>query len=177
MGFKELVMAMIAVLFHHRSLWQSLKVEGKVAEDVVLKEYAIPVIALVQFVKFFLAGNPRHAMVFVIMNFLVDISALYLLMRGAAYLFEYKRSEAVTLLCYAMTPVWLFELFFFSGSWSIYFALFALLYTLVISRNGLIFWLDLDFAASAPAVKMAAFFLVIVNSAAFFFEQGRDAVV
>jgi hypothetical protein len=167
MGLKELFASIFAVLFRHHSLWQDLKLSDRMDESAVLREYAIPVIAVVQFVKFFLTGNPRQAMVMAIVDFLIDVGALYLLIRGAAYLFERERQEAVTVLCYSMTPVWIFELFYFTGNWSWFFAVSALIYCLVISRNGYLVHLDRNAVLSGQVLKIAAIFLVTVNSAAF----------
>ncbi len=96
--------------------------EGIQSDDEfnVIREYAVPVIALVQIAKFPLIGVPRPAMFFAIANFLIDIAALYLMTGGAAYLLEQERPEVsktgtLTILCYSMTPVWLCELFYFTG--------------------------------------------------------------
>ena len=137
-----------------------------------LREYAVPVIALVQLLKFPLIGVPRSAMIFSIANFLVDIAVLYLVTGGAAALLgrtgsRNTQAKMVTIFCYSMTPVWLVELLYFTGSWSWVFAALALVYTLVISRNGLSVLFALDEALCGAAMRNVAFFLVMVNTVAF----------
>ncbi|TCD47093.1 hypothetical protein E0L29_10070 [Chlorobium sp. N1] len=58
----------------------------------------------------------------------------------------------VTVLSYALTPIWLFELFYFTGSWSWLFALLALGHMLLISTAGF----GSLFALSGRPVKAAA---------------------
>lgn len=172
MGIKELLSAIYAILFHNGALWRDLKNSEAGDEFSVLREYAVPVIALVQLLKFPLIGVPRTAMIFTIANFLIDIAALYLMTGGAVYLLAQERPEnfkarTLMLFCYSMTPVWLVELFYFTGIWSPLFAFAALSYTLVIGRNGLKLLLDIDEAVSVPALRYTALFVIMVNLAAF----------
>lgn len=172
MGVKELFSAIFALLFRHRKFWLDLRQSNPGGEFNVLRDYAVPVIALVQLAKFPLIGVPRSAMYFAGANFLVDIATLYLLAGGAAYLLEHERSESIqsgtlTVFSYAMTPVWIFELFCFTGNWSWLFAFVAIAYTLVIVRNGLIVLLALDSALSATALRNISLFAFAVNSATF----------
>jgi len=172
MGVKQIFSAIFAVLFRFPGFWRDMK-EGIPDEDFnVIREYAVPVIALVQIAKFPLIGVPRPAMFFAIANFLIDIAALYLLIGGASYLLDRDRPERIqagtlTILCYSMTPVWLCELFYFTGNWSMLIAFLALSYTLVISRSGMTVLLDLDSGVSGASLRNAALFLVTVNSAVF----------
>lgn len=172
MGVKELFSLIVTILFHNSALWHDLKNSEAGDEFNVLREYAVPVIALVQLLKFPLIGVPRLAMIFSIANFLIDIAALYLMTGGTVYLLSQERSESfkartLMLCCYSMTPVWLGELFYFTGVWSSFFAFGALSYSLVIGRNGLKRMLDIDEAFSVPAMKNTAFFVVMINIVAF----------
>ncbi len=172
MGIKELFSSILTILFRYRKFWRELKADGRTEELDLQREYAVPVIALVQLMKFPLIGVPRTAMFFAIANFLVDVAALYLVTGGAAALLarsgaKNTQAKVLTIFCYSMTPVWLFELFYFTGSWSWLFAAFALSYTLVISRNGLSVLFALDEALCAAAMRNVALFLVLVNGAAF----------
>jgi hypothetical protein len=172
MGVHELFSAMFTLLFRNSALWRDLR-KGEVAdESSVLRDYAVPVIALVQLVKFPLIGVPRTAMIFTIATFLIDVMALYLMTGGAAYLLPQQQTESckskiLTVFSYSMTPVWLFELFYFTGLWSWLFAAFALGYTLVIAKNGLKLLLDLDDTLSTSGLRNTAFFVAMVNMLAF----------
>ncbi len=172
MGVKELFVAIATLLFRNSTVWRDLKegIPGK--EFNVLREYAVPVIALVQLAKFPLIGVPQPAMLFAIINFLVDIAVLYVLAGGVGYLLGQERTEnskamMLNVVCYSMTPVWLCELFYFTGLWSWLFAVTALSYTLVIGKNGLTCILDLEPVASRPVLRNTAFFVVMVNIVAF----------
>ncbi|MEI6652136.1 MAG: hypothetical protein WCL42_06110 [Chlorobiaceae bacterium] len=172
MGVKELFVAIFTLLFRNRTLWRDLQevIPGK--EFNVLREYAVPVIALVQLAKFPLIGVPQPAMFFAITNFLIDIAVLYLMAGGVGYLVARERSESfkammLNVVCYSMTPVWLFELFYFTGLWSWLFAVIALSYTLVVGKNGLTVMFDLELALSRPVLRNVAFFVVMVNIVAF----------
>ncbi|MEI8185976.1 MAG: hypothetical protein WCG19_04690 [Chlorobiaceae bacterium] len=172
MGIKELFSAIFSLLFQYRKFWQTLREEPTDNEFNVLRDYAVPVIALVQLGKFPLIGLPRQAMIFAIANFLIDIAALYLMMGGAAYLLARERSETIkdgvlTVFCYAMTPVWIFELFYFTGSWSWLFAFLALSYALVIGKNGLSVMHEFDSGITGTSLWNTAFFVVTVNTSVF----------
>ncbi len=172
MGTKELFSAIFTLLFRYRKFWHDLKEATPDDEFNVLKDYAAPVIAIVQIAKFPLIGQPRQAMIFAIANFLIDIAALYLIMGGTAYLLSRERSEKikagmVTVFCYSMTPVWIVELFYFTGSWSWLFAFLALSYALVIAKNGLAVMLDFEVAVPVNVLRNTALFVVTVNTSVF----------
>ena len=182
MGTKELFSAIFTLLFRYRKFWHDLKEATPDDEFNVLKDYAAPVIAIVQIAKFPLIGQPRQAMIFAIANFLIDIAALYLIMGGTAYLLSRERSEKikagmVTIFCYSMTPVWIFELFYFTGSWSWLFAFLALSYALVIAKNGLAVMLDFEVAVPVNVLRNTALFVVTVNYFRLFADQGCYAIV
>jgi hypothetical protein len=172
MSVTELFSAIFRLLFHNSSLWSDLKKGSEGDGSSVLREYAVPVIAMVQLLKFPLIGVPRTALIFAIVNLLIDIAALYLMTGGAVYLLAQERTESfkagtLTVFCYAMTPVWLFELFYFTGLPGWLFAFPALSYTLLIGRNGLQHLLYLDKPLSASALRNTALFVVMVNTVAF----------
>jgi hypothetical protein len=172
MGVKELFSAIFTLLFRNSVLWRDLKKEEVADEFSVLREYAVPVIALVQLVKFPLIGVPRMAMIFTLATFLIDVAALYLMTGGAVFLLAQDQTErfkakTLTVVCYSMTPVWLFELFYFTGPWRSLIAALALGYTLVIGRNGLKLLFAPDTTLSFPALRNTALFVVMVNTVAF----------
>jgi hypothetical protein len=172
MSVTELFSAIFRLLFHNSSLWRNLEKGSEGDGSRALREYAVPVIAMVQLVKFPLIGVPRSAMIFAIVNFLIDIAALYLMTGGAVYLLSQDRTESCkartfTVFCYAMTPVWLFELFYFTGFPSWLFAFPALGYTLFIGRKGLKHLIEFDKPLAAPALRNTALFVVMINTVAF----------
>ncbi len=172
MSVTELFSAIFRLLFHNSGLWHDLKKGSEGDESSVLREYAVPVIAMVQLVKFPLIGVPRTAMIVAIVNFLIDIAALYLMTGGAGYLLAQERTESIkartlTVFCYALTPVWIFELFYFTGFPGWLFAFLALGYALVIGRKGLQHLIELDKPFSASALRNTALLVVMVNTVAF----------
>ena len=66
-----------------------------------------------------------------------------------------------------MTPVWLFELFYFTGRLSWLFAFIALSYALVIGRKGLAVMLDVISGVTGNALRNTALFVITVNTAVF----------
>lgn len=172
MGVNELFSAMFSIMFRNSTIWRAIKRGELSGESGVLREYAVPVIALVQLIKFPLIGVPRSAMIFAIATFLIDVAALYLMTGGAIYLLAQPRTESfkskvLTAFSYSMTPVWLFELFYFTGPLRWFLAAFALAYTLVIGRNGLKFLFDHDETFTVSALRNTGFLVVMVNTAAF----------
>ena len=172
MGVKELFSAIFTLLFRNSILWHDQKEVLAGKEGNVLTEYAVPVIALVQLAKFPLIGVPQPAMFFALTNFLIDVVVLYLLGGGVEYLLAREQSESfkarvLTVICYSMTPVWLGELFYFTGHWSGFFAFLAITYTLVIGRNGLILMLNLEPEVFRAALRKTALFVVVLNTLAF----------
>jgi hypothetical protein len=66
-----------------------------------------------------------------------------------------------------MTPVWIVELLYFTGSWSWLFAFLALSYALVIGKNGLAVMLDFEVAVPVNVLRNTALFVVTVNTSVF----------
>lgn len=140
MGLKWLFMTMFSVLFHPEAFWT----EHAERRDGVnaLKDYAAPVIAMVQLVKLPLAGVPRSAMILAIVSFIVDVSVLYMLAGAIATLAgrdrrESLQEEVLTMLCYSLTPVWLVEPFYFVETWRWLFLAGALLHVFLILKPGI----------------------------------------
>ncbi|MEI8033343.1 MAG: hypothetical protein WCH05_08365 [Chlorobiaceae bacterium] len=174
MGVKELFSAIARLLFSNGRFWRELK-ESVPPEDAnVMREYAVPVIAMVQLLKFPLIGQPRPAMYFSIANFLIDVAALFVLSGGTLSLLEPDKRERFqesvsSVVCYAMTPVWLGELLYFiPGSWNLLFAAVAICCTLLIGRNGLKITFEGELVLSASALRNVAIYFVAVNSASLF---------
>ncbi|KZK73805.1 MAG: hypothetical protein A3K90_03120 [Pelodictyon luteolum] len=167
-GLKQLFGAMVAVLFRYRRFWLELKAGAWPEGLDVQRAYAVPVIAMVQLLKFPLIGVPRPAMFFAIASFIIDVAAFYVLSGATSrILFQEKAGEmeggVVTVLSYAMTPVWLFELFYFTGSWSWIFALLALGHMLLISSSGF----SSLFSLSGRSMKTAALFAGVLQASVF----------
>jgi hypothetical protein len=171
MGVKALVLTVLAVLFRPGTFWKELKRDDQGVN--ALKDYAVPVIAVVQLCKFPLVGVPRTAMLFSLVTFIVDVSVIYLLAGGIMRLFDRQQKENVqdavlTILCYALTPVWLFELLYFTGGWSWFFAAAALSYALVIGRMGFAVMLDAAGAGRTEGFAGKAGLLIIMTEIAAF---------
>jgi len=178
MPLKQLFSAMMAVMFRYRNFWARVR-EGEWPEGVdLLRSYAVPVIAMVQLLKFPLIGVPRPAMFYAIASFLLDVAALYLLSGGMLKLLltdDPARIEGkvVTVLAYGLTPVWLFELFYFSPLWSWMVALLALGHTLLIAWYGF----SLLLGVSGRPMLRAGFFLAGVQSIVFMLSMSLMRLV
>jgi hypothetical protein len=140
MGLKKLFMTMFSVLFHPETFWKEVSENRRQVN--AMKDYAAPIIALVQLCKIPFIGVPRMAMFFAIISFIVDVAVLYLLSGMIVNLIGRDQADSVqddvlTMLSYSLTPVWLAEPFYFMGSWRWLFIVAALLHTLLISKFGL----------------------------------------
>ncbi|NTV03064.1 MAG: hypothetical protein HGB04_09875 [Chlorobiaceae bacterium] len=147
MGLKWLFTKMFAVLFHPESFWK----EGAGRREGVnaMKDYAAPVIAMVQLVKLPLVGVPKPAMIMAIVSFIVDVSVLYLLSGAIASIAGPDRKaslqdDILAMLCYALTPVWLAEPFYFADAWRWLFLVGALVHAFLILKPGLHATLDME---------------------------------
>jgi hypothetical protein len=140
MGLKRLFMTMFSVLFRPETFWKEIREHRR--EVNAMKDYAAPVIAMVQLCKIPFIGVPRMAMFAAIISFIVDVAVLYLL-SGAIFSIlgrdqpESVQHDVMTMLSYSLTPIWLAEPFYFLGPWRWVFLAAALLHTLFISRFGL----------------------------------------
>jgi hypothetical protein len=145
MGVKWLFMTMFSVLFHPEAFW---KEQGERREGVnAMKDYAAPVIAIVQLVKLPLVGVPKPAMILAIVSFIVDVAVLYLLSGAIASVAGRDRNtslqdDVLSMLCYSLTPIWLAEPFYFAGIWRWLFLAAALLHAFLILKPGLQATLD-----------------------------------
>jgi len=174
MSIKKLFSTIIALLFSHRQFWEDYRSGKAGVVDNVLKDYAVPVIALVQLVKFPLIGIPRQAMIIAIATFLVDVAALYLITGGIMRFFEGERQNRqeqiiTAVIGFSLTPVWLAEPFYFLGNWSWVFASAAILFSLFISNNGFSLLFD---RTNQSAMRNSALLLVTVCLAVFVVERG-----
>jgi hypothetical protein len=145
MGLKKLFMTMFSVLFHPETFWKEIAENRR--EVNAMKDYAAPVIAMVQLCKIPLIGVPRMAMFLAIISFIVDVAVLYLLSGAIVTLVGRDQPESVqhdvlTMLSYSLTPIWLAEPFYFMGTWRWIFLAAALLHAMLISRFGLQAMLD-----------------------------------
>jgi hypothetical protein len=175
MSLKTLFLTVFSLLFTPGKFWRELKETNPSIN--ALKDYAVPLIAVAQLVKFPLIGVPRTAMMFSLISFIVDISALYLLAGAVVYLLDRDYPEALqqrvmTVLCYSLTPVWLFEPFCFTGRWSWYYAAFALTWALFIGKSGFSLMLHEENAHREGATPKAALLIILVNIASFMVLRG-----
>jgi hypothetical protein len=175
MGLKWLFMTMFSVLFHPEAFWKD---NAERREGVnALKDYAAPVIAMVQLVKLPLAGVPRSAMILAIVSFIVDVSVLYLLAGAIASLAgrdrrESLQDEVLTMLCYSLTPVWLVEPFYFAGIWRWLFLAGGLLYTFLILKPGIHATLDRDVPHIEVLTGKSALLTFVATMASFMAMTG-----
>lgn len=140
MGVKWLLAAMIAVLLRPDAFWREAR--ERLREMNAMKEYAAPVIALVQFVKLPFIAVPRMAMLLAVIGFTVDVAVLWLLSGALVSLAGSGRSgsirqEVMTVLCFSLTPAWLAEPFGFAGTWRWLVMAAALVHALFIARIGM----------------------------------------
>jgi hypothetical protein len=142
MGLKWIFTTMVSVLFRPDSFWKEYR--ERMQEANAMRDYAAPVIAIVQLCKLPFIGVPRMAMLLSIISFTVDVAVLYLLsgaivsIAGSAERPEAIQNDVMMVLCYSLTPVWLAEPFLFTGSWRWLFMAVALVHTLFISRLGIL---------------------------------------
>jgi hypothetical protein len=140
MGVKWLFAAIFSVLFRPDAFWREAR--ERLRELNAMKEYAAPVIVIVQFVKLPFIGAPRMAMLLAVIGFTVDVAVLWLLSGALVSLAGSARSESIrqeimTLLCFSLTPVWLVEPFGFAGAWRWLVMAAALVHALFIARIGM----------------------------------------
>ncbi len=140
MGLKWIFTALFSVLFRPEVFWSDAR--ERFREVNAMKDYAAPVIAIVQFAKLPFIGTPRMAMLLAIISFTIDVAVLYLLTGVMVSAAEAERSapvqhEIMTALSFSLTPIWLAEPFGFAGTWRWLFIAAALAYTVFISRTGL----------------------------------------
>ncbi len=143
MGLKQLWDVFRAVMFLPQVFWKNFRKGGVYDEFDPLRDYAVPVIAMVQLLKFPLIGEPRPAMIYALFNFIVDIIVLYLLSgifsNVAGRMKERANAALMAVIpCFSLTPFWLVEPFFFAGFWGWFFAASGLFYSLVLVRLALL---------------------------------------
>jgi len=138
---------MFSVLLRPDAFWKDVRTNLQGVN--VMRDYAAPVIAIVQLCKLPFIGIPRMAMLLSIICFTVDVAVLYLLSGVIVSLAgsespESIQNDVMTVLCYSLTPVWIAEPFLFTGAWRWLFMAVALFYTLFISRLGILAMLGVE---------------------------------
>lgn len=177
MELKKLFFTIAAVLFSRRKFWQEFFSSGTDSESNIPKDYVLPVIAMVQLVKFPLIGTPRLAMITALLTFMLDIAALYLVSGGMLRLFDGSRSgvtdtAAAALAGFSLTPVLLAEPFYLLGGWSWLIAAAATGYAVIILHEGMSRLFKRDLSPLRPPVRNPALLLVGVSTALFIVERG-----
>ncbi len=178
MDVRKLFLTIRVVLFSCRKFWADFRASGSGSGANVLREYSVPVIAMVQLVKFPVIGVPRQAMITAIASFLADMAAVYLLAGGTMRLLDRENrndiEEGVTALTgFSLTPVWLAEPLFFIDGWNWFFAAAAIVYAMVIWRCGFLLLLDRKSSPSGGgALRNSLFLLAAVSVAVFLLEKG-----
>ncbi|NTU53011.1 MAG: hypothetical protein HGA97_04760 [Chlorobiaceae bacterium] len=167
MGLKWLFTIFISVLLHPEAFWENARKRFRRVN--ALRDYAAPVIAMVQLFKLPFIGSPRAAMLITIISFVIDVAILYLLAGAAFSGVSTERTERVqndimTVLCFSMTPLWLAEPFYFIKllKWIVVAA--ALVYTLLISRLGMQAMFKIE-SRRRDAFFLKLGFLIIVATA------------
>lgn len=176
MGVKWLFRRLFSVLVHPVLFWKEVR-DGEAGVNA-MKEYALPVIAMVQLCKFPVIGVPRTAMILTLVSFAVDVSVLYLV-AGVLTRMIGTRSRAtvsdrvMTVLSYALTPLWIVEPLFFTGRITgMLFAAAALVYAVMIIRAGLAAMFD-DMGKNIDGLHAkSALVLVMASSASFLVMRG-----
>ena len=175
MGLKWLFSTIFTVLFHPEAFWK----DGGGRRDGVnaMKDYAAPVIAMVQLVKLPLVGVPKPAMILAIVSFIVDVAVLYLLAGAIASAAGRDRKpplqeDILSMLCYALTPVWLAEPFYFADAWRWLFLVGALVHAFLILKPGLHAMLDLETAQVDALTGKSALMTCAASLASFMAMTG-----
>lgn len=182
MEIKAIAQAFMKALFRYPAMWRQLQNNPASTDGSMLRNYAVPIIALVQLLKFPLIGEPRPAMFLGIVSMLVDSAVLYVLAGGVLALLPISRTEeakeqVMTVFCYALTPCWLAELAYGHGIWSILFALFAFVHALASSRQGLVSLLDLDVRIVSSKLTRVALFMLLICCISFFILSAATLLV
>ncbi len=175
MGVKWLFAAMVAVLFRPEAFWKDGR--ERLREVNAMKEYAAPLIAIAQFCKLPFFAVPRMAMLMAIIGFTVDVAVLWLLSGAMAAMAGSRRSEslqedAVTLLCFSLTPIWLVEPFGLAGAWRWIVMAAALFYTLFIARTGTIAMLGDEIPQIEPFFGKSALLISTAAIISFLLQGG-----
>jgi hypothetical protein len=170
---KQLFSEFVSVLFRFRTFWNRMKENPPADETGLLRDYAVPVIALVQLAKFPLIGVPKPAMFYTLANFLIDVGALYVITGAASYLAGNDSSKKnqqgmLTVFCFSMTPVWISELFYFASPWSWLAAAAGVIYAIVISRQGIVAYLGLEPGASGALLRNIALMQLLTGGVVLF---------
>ncbi|NTW54814.1 MAG: hypothetical protein HGB15_08685 [Chlorobaculum sp.] len=174
MGVKWLFTAMVAVLFRPEAFWKDA--HERLREVNAMKEYAAPIIAIAQFCKLPFFAVPRMAMLMAIIGFTVDVAVLWLL-SGAMTALAGRRSEsiqrdAVTVLCYSLTPMWLVEPFGLAGTWRWIVMAAALIYSLFIARLGMLTMIGHEIPEIEPFFGKSALLITTAAIISFLLQGG-----
>lgn len=176
MGLKWIFTALFSVLFRPEVFWSDAR--ERFREVNAMKDYAAPVIAIVQFVKLPFIGMPRMAMLLAVISFTVDVAVLYLLSGAIVSLAGSDRPESIqhdvmTVLSFSLTPVWLAEPFGFAGAWRWVVMAAALVYTLVIARTGMQSMLgNADPVVVETFSRQSAFLVAVAVMISFLLQNG-----
>ncbi|MCF8383618.1 MAG: hypothetical protein K9G39_08535 [Chlorobium sp.] len=177
MDVKKLFLTIWAVLFSCRKFWTDFRAGAPGIGANVLKEYSVPVIAMVQLVKFPVIGTPRQAMITAIASFLADMAAIYLLAGGTMRLLDRENrndiEESVTALTgFSLTPLWLVEPLCFIDGWNWLFSAAAIVYAMLLWRCGFFLLLERKAPPAGSALRNSSILLVAVSAAVFLLEKG-----
>ncbi len=175
MGLKWLFRTIFSVLFHPEAFWKETGVHRR---DVnAMKDYAAPVIAMVQLCKLPFMAVPRAAMYLAVVSFVVDVAVLYLLSGLLVSVLGYDTPESVqddvlNLLSFSLTPVWLAEPFYFTGPWRWLFISVAISHALLISRFGLRAMLEKEIPQVDAHFGKSAFLIAAATITSFMISNG-----
>ena len=115
------------VIFKPGKFWSDVSAGGGHGSLDALRSYAVPLVALAQIAKFPIIGVPRTAMIYGIINFILDVAVLYLLMGlYTASLDEARGKDGATsaalIPCFSLTPFWILEPLFLFDRFGLFFA-------------------------------------------------------
>ena len=128
------------VILKPGKFWNDVSAAGGHDSLDALRSYAVPLVALAQIVKFPIIGVPRPAMIYGIINFILDVAVLYLLMGlYTAVLDEAHGKDGATAAalvpCFSLTPFWILEPLFLFDRIGLFFAGAGVLSALFIANT------------------------------------------
>ncbi|NTW51502.1 MAG: hypothetical protein HGB22_02775 [Chlorobiaceae bacterium] len=175
MGLKWLFRTIYSVLFHPEAFWKETSVRRR--EINAMKDYAAPVIAMVQLCKLPFMAVPKAAMYLAVISFIVDVAVLYLLSGLLVSVLGHDRQESLqddvlAILAFSLTPVWLAEPFYFTGTWRWLFISAALLHALLILRSGMRIMLEKQIPQVDTLFGKSALLVAVATISSFMLSSG-----
>jgi hypothetical protein len=182
MDLKNFFLTILAILFTPRRFWQEYSFRTPESGENLQKDYALPVIAMVQLMKFPIIGTPRLAMFNALATVVLDIAALYLITGVMLRLLERERivlpeTAATALAAFSLTPIWLAEPFYFLGGFSWLIAAVATGWAIRILGEGMRFLFERHPLSANPPQRNAALLIAVVSAAIFLVQRSFHRLI